>query len=194
MIKNCSQDDFEITYLTGSFDNSNYKVEAKTNVSKEDSSIITSACSKSISSYTKDQIMIYMVSCIKANEGVEQTFKKISDAKTSDNNEISITKIVIQTKKGVKLPDSAKVTVEVLLRVRNVSDLTKTYQATVVASSSDYDDVLTYYAPRVTNDENSITSPNNYIKTVYNGNTIASKSTNAWGDSLKLLISLLEKK
>lgn len=31
--KKLSQDDFEITYLTGSFDNSNYKVEAKTNVS-----------------------------------------------------------------------------------------------------------------------------------------------------------------
>ena len=186
--KKLSQDDFEITYLTGSFDNSNYKIESKTNVSKEDSSIITSACSKSISSYTKDQIMnIYGGPCIKANDVVEQTFKKISDAKTSDNNEIPITKIVIQTKKGVKLPDSAKVTVEVLLRVRNVSDLTKTYQATVVASSSDYDDVLTYYAPRVTNDENSITSPNNYIKTVYNGNTIASKSTNAWGDSLKIV-------
>ncbi len=80
--------------------------------------------------------------------------------------EIPITKIVVQTKKGIILPDSAKVIVEINLRVRNVSDLTQTYQTVVMAKSSDYDSNVTYYSPRITNDSNSITNPNNYNKTI----------------------------
>ncbi len=190
--KKISQDDFEITYVTGDFNNSNYVSETKSNISDEDLSIVKSSCAniqKNINNYSSDQIMnLYGGPCIKAKSGVEQTFKKVSEAKDKENIEIPITKIIVQTKKGIKLPDNIKVTIDANVRVRDVSDITRTYQATSLASSSDYDAKISYFAPRVTNDENSITNPNNYKKTTYNGNNIASIDTDSpWGDTLKIV-------
>ena len=89
---------------------------------------------------------LYGGPCIKAKSGVEQTFKKVSEAKDKENIEIPITKIIVQTKKGIKLPDNIKVTIDANVRVRDVSDITRTYQATSLASSSDYDAKISYFA------------------------------------------------
>ena len=190
--KKLSQDDFEVLYISGDFNNSNYTAVTDAKVSAEDLSTVQTACNtvkQNINTYSNDQIMnLYGGPCIKANDNFEQIFEKISDAKDKDNKEIPITKIVVQTKKGIILPDSAKVIVEINLRVRNVSDLTQTYQTVVMAKSSDYDSNVTYYSPRITNDSNSITNPNNYNKTIYKGSNISSiDSDSPWGDSLKIV-------
>ena len=184
---NLTSEDFEIKYVTGNFKNSNYSINTiDSRLSSEDLSVAQSTCPNNISSYSSDQIMnLYGGPCIKDNN-VEEYDSLISAQK--DNKEVPITKIIIQTKKGVKLPDNTKVIVDVGVRVRNVSDLTQTYQVAVVASSSDYDDILTYYAPRIINGENSITNPNNYKKTTYTGNKIASIDTDSpWGNTLKIV-------
>ena len=181
-------DDFEIKYLSGDYSNLNYSLNSTYDRLSEKNI----SCSNNISTLTKDQMMnLYGGPCIKGNDNVETSYDNVSDAfvKQGDNNvEVPITKIIVQTKKGVVLPDSVKVMVEVKLRVRNVSDITKTYQVVSVASSSDYDSTLTYYSPRITNDENSITNPNNYRKTIYKGSTIDLIDDNSpWGDSLKIV-------
>lgn len=189
---NLSSDDFEVKYVTGSFDNSNYSANSTySKVSSEDLSTITSTCSnvsRYLSAYTNDQIMnLYGGPCISAKANVESTFDKITDASDGET-EIPITKVIVQTKNGVVLPDSVIVNIEVSVRVRNVSDLTQTYQMTAVATSSDYDTTTNYYAPRVTNDENSITSANNYWKTTYVGQSITGIDTDSpWGDCLKIV-------
>ena len=190
-----SQDDFEVKFVSGNYSNSNYSAsnnsEVDSRIVSEDVDAIKNACSTvntNLKKYSDDQVMnLYGGPCLTANEDIEKSYDKVEKAKENDA-EVPITKVIVQTKKGVKLPDSTKVTIEVGIRVRNVSDLTQTYQATVVATSSDYDSNLTYYAPRITSDENSITNPDNYKKTVYKGNTIASIDTDSvWGDSLKIL-------
>ena len=184
---NLNASDFEVKYIAGDFKNSNYSVSTiDDRLSQEDLAIASSTCPNNLSSYSNDQIMnLYGGPCIKDNS-IEE-YDSLADAKI-DNKEVPITKIIVQTKKGVKLPDSTKVTIDVGVRVRNVSDLTQTYQLAVVASSSDYDDLLTYYAPRIINGENSITNPNNYKKTTYKGNTITSIDTDSpWGNTLKIV-------
>ena len=184
-----STDDFEIKYVSGNFKNNNYSVNSIDNrLSQDDKSLATSTCPNNINNLSSDQIMnLYGGPCIKANNS-ELVFDSLSNAKTEDNKEVPVTKIIIQTKKGIKLPDSVTITIDAGVRVRNVSDITQTYQAVVVASSSDYDEELTYYAPRITNDENSITNPNNYKKTTYAGNDASSIDDNSpWGDSLKIV-------
>lgn len=181
-----SQDDFEIKFVSGNWSNSNYNAKpALGRLAPEDANV-QSSCSANISGYSLDQIMnLYGGPCISAKS--EDEYDSIYDAKDGDT-EIPITRVIVQTKEGVVLPDVATVTVEVGVRVRNVSDLTQTYQATAVATSSDYDAVLTYYAPRITNDQNSITNPNNYIKSTYQGTNIASHDTDSpWGDCLKIV-------
>ena len=187
---NLSEKDFEIKFISGNFKNDNYSVNSIDNrLSQEDLSLASSTCPSNISNLSNDQIMnLYGGPCIKANNDIESIFENLLDAKTEDNKEIPITKIILQTKKGISLPDNVKVTVDVGVRVRNVSDLTKTYQMAVVASSSDYDDVLTYYSPRIINTENSITNPDNYRKTTYSGTNITSIDTDSpWGNSLKIV-------
>lgn len=208
-------EDFEIKYVTGSFDNSNYSAtnydESSSNkkLNSEDLATIQSSCKTvkdKLSTYSQSQIQnLYGGPCITVNDNVEQTFDRILDAKeggAEDDNksndseenqntsstEIPITKVIVQTKKGVKLPDNVKVIVEVGIRVKNVSDLTQTYQATAIATSSDYDDNVSYYSPRVTTDENSVANPNNYKKTIYQGSSISSIDTDSvWGDSLRIV-------
>ena len=181
-----SQDDFEVKFVSGNWSNSNYNARpAISRLAPEDANV-SSSCSANISSYSLDQIMnLYGGPCISAKS--EDEYDSIYDAKDGDT-EIPITRVIVQTKEGVVLPDVATVTIEVGVRVRNVSDLTQTYQATAVATSSDYDTVLTYYAPRITSDQNSITNPNNYIKTVYEGTHIRTNDTDSpWGDCLKIV-------
>ena len=185
-----TENDFEVKFVSGNYKSSNYSVSTlDSRLNSEDLALAQATCPSDISSYSNDQIMnLYGGPCIKANDGVEEEYENLISAKTIDNKEVPISKIIVQTKNGVKLPDNAKIIVEVGVRVRNVSDITQTYQMAVVASSSDNDDVLTYYAPRITNDENSITNPNNYKKTVYEGSNIASKDTDStWAESLKIV-------
>ncbi len=192
-----SQDDFEVKFISGDYNNANYVAKnyddssLDSRLNSEDTESIKNACAtvnKNLSNYSVDQVMnLYGGPCIDANSDFEGSFNKISEAKV-DDSEIPITKIVIQTKDGVKLPDSTIVTVEVGLRVRNVSDLTQSYQITALATSSDYDSNVSYYAPRITSDNNSITSPDNYMKTVYAGNDVSSIDTDSpWGDSIKIV-------
>lgn len=191
-----SSDDFEVKFVSGSFDNANYSAKnystLDSRLNGEDADSIKSACNlvnQNLNNSSVNQIQnLYGGPCIEANETIETIFDNIVDAKTNDKNEIPITKVIVQTKNGVKLPDSAKVTIEVGIRVRDISDLTQTYQITSLATSSDYDSNLTYYAPRITNDDNSITSPNNYNKTIYKGSNISYIDIDSsWGDSLKIV-------
>lgn len=187
-----SKDDFEIKFVSGSFDSSNYSASnlSSLKLSQEDRSMIEYQCNNTVSnlaSYNVNEIQnLYGGPCITANAGVEKIFNKISEAK-DDNGEIKITKAIIQTKEGVVLPDNVLVTLKFNLRVRNVKDITQTYQATVVASTSDYDSVLNYYGPTVSDNENSICSPSNYIKTVYQGSNIIAGDNSLFGDSLRVV-------
>ena len=171
------EDDFEVKFVTGGFENSNYDVTNSTN------------CPTNINDLSINQIMnLYGGPCIAPKENIEKTFEDIASAKTQDEKEIPITKVIVQTKKDVILPDNVKITIEVGVRVRNVSDITQTYQAVSLVSTSDYDSQKIYYVPRVTNDENSVTNPDNYRKTIYNGNNIGFVDTDSpWGDSLKIV-------
>lgn len=192
---NIKKDDFDINFVTGDYINSNYTVTNTDLLDErlldEDKNIIKSQCSNvksNISKYNSNQIMnLYGGPCIKVNEKIEGIYKNILDAQDKESNELPITKIIIQTKKGVKLPDNIEIKVIVGLRVRNIKDITQTYPVTTMAMTSDYDNKLIYYAPMVTNDDNSITSANNYKKSIYNGNVLESTSFNPWGDSLKVV-------
>lgn len=172
-----------------------------------------SIVNNSLSTYTADQIMnLYGGPCIKAKENVETIYNKISDAKMAvitENQtesveetiedaeeieedeelipenyaEVPITKIIIETKEGVTIPGNVKITASVNLRVRNVPDITQNYQATSLITTSSTDTNIRYFTPRISDDQNSVTNPNNYIKTV-NKNV---NSTNRWGDTLQII-------
>lgn len=188
--KNITKDDFEIKFISGDYDNENYILQDDfSKISEDERNVAVNKCnSLNLSDYNSDQIMnLYGGPCIKAKENIETSYEKIKDAKTEDNKEIPITKIIVQTKENVKLPKGIQIDVIVNLRVRDIADITKTYQVTTAVMSSDYDDVIKYYTPAVLDNENSITSPNNYRKSIYNYNSLVSKSSNLWGDSLKIV-------
>ena len=193
--KECSgikTSDFEIAFVAGDFNNSNYTAvnyeQVDSRIREEDVNKIKTGCNtvkNNLSNYNSDQIMnLYGGPCISENS--PQTYRKLSDAVTSDNNEIIVSKLIVQTKNGVKLPDKSRVVIRTKLRIRNVSDLTRTYQATAIATSSDYDSKLTYYTPSVTNSDPSdiCTNPNSYIKTNYSNYY---RDNSLFGDSLKIL-------
>lgn len=194
---NLSEDDFEISYVSGNYNSSNYSGNSSLDrINSEDQTLISDNCStvsNNLSSYSVDQIQnLYGGPCITPREGVENKYEKITAAKIKNENgteiEDPITKVIVQTKDGVKLPDTVRVIIDVGVRVRNVSDLTQTYQATAVATSSDYDSNLSYYSPRVVDNNKSITNPDNYTKTIYNGKTIQTVDTQSfWGDSLRIV-------
>ena len=188
---NISKDDFEVKFVSGSFDSSNYTLRDVNSLklSNEDKEILSYQCNNiDLASLNVNEVQnLYGGPCIIANDGVEKTFDKISSAKDENGNEIPITKAIVQTKEGVVLPDNVVVSLKFNLRVRNVSDITQTYQATVVASTSDYDNNLYYYGPSVTQDENSVGSAINYIKTVYSGSNIVTRDTSLFGDSLRIV-------
>lgn len=200
---NLSEKDFEVKFVTGAYTEENYEgtnyddSTLDSRIASEDKDSIKSKCSL-VNNYILDAnthynidnyINLYGGPCIKAKDNVETTYNRIYDAK-EDEKEIPITKVIVQTKKGVILPDNAVITVEVGVRVRNVSDLTQTYQITSMAMSSDYDSELTYYAPRVNmpDDKYSVASPNNYSRPTYNSNIVAfNDSVAVWGDSLRIV-------
>ena len=190
------ESDFDVKFVTGSFDNSNYSVNTNYDFVNENERASIS-CPNNLSALNKDQIQnLYGGPCITANEGTENTYEsvykaKITNEETEEESEDPITKVIIETKDGVKLPDNVVITVEVGLRVRNMnSDITETHQVTAVAMSKTEDgNNVSYFAPRIlSGNENSITDPNNYRKTTYAGNDVTSIDTDSlWGDSLKIV-------
>ena len=186
--ENCStisKDDFEVKLISGDFTSDNYSLgEISQKISQEDRDSVTSACSNlNISGYTSDQIMnIYGGPCIKANDGVEEIYSSLEDAANADGSEIKITKVVVQTKEGISLPDNATVTVKVKLRVRDVADLTRTYQVSSVISTSEYNNVLRYYYPSAT----TLANPDNYRIPTINGNNVDVIDNVSYADSLRV--------
>ena len=183
-----SEEDFEFAFVGGDFNASNYTATNYDTVSEkinsDEASIIQNACTivkDNLDSYNSDQIMnLYGGPCISENS--PKTYGSISSAVTNDNEEIRLSKLIVQTKKGVNLPDNVKVVIKTKLRVRNVLDISQKYQATTIATSSDYDNKITYFAPRVTNTDNAsyvVTNPNNFRKTT--------TTNGAYGDALRIL-------
>ena len=183
------EDSFEVKFISGSWDPSNYEV---TTIDSRVSGDFSSQCS-SLSASNNDQMMnICGGPCIKAKEGVEQSFDRIKDAKNDKNKEIPITKVIVQTKEGVKLPNEANITVYTKLRVRNIGDLTRTYQATSVASTSDYDSVLRYYSPELLADvgaSTNILNPDNYTRSNIIGDRVipTANMDQPYGDSIRIV-------
>lgn len=188
---NISKDDFEVKFLTGSFNSENYEINniSSLNLNDEDVETVTTSCAAlDLSQYNVNQIQnLYGGPCIKAKSGVETEYTRLTEAKDDDGNEIPITKAIVQTKRDVKLPDVATVVIKFNVRVRNVTDITQSYQATAVASTSDYDNKLYYYSPAVNDSENSVCNPNNYVKTVYEGKTPVMLDDSLFGDSLRVV-------
>lgn len=198
---NISEDDFEVKYVTGTFDyaigeNVQYELADLTDLklSNTDKTFATNACSNiNLSILNKDQIQnLYGGPCIKAKDGVEKVYNRIDDAYIEESNksiEIPIGKVILQTRQGVTIPDNAEVIVTVKARVRAVSDLTHNYQATTMISTSDYDSKIYYFAPQI-NDEVSF---DNYIKSAYDAQTLID-SYGFIGDSLKIVNFTLRQK
>lgn len=193
-----SQDDFEIKYVTGSFDAGNYVMQDTYSLplGEENKALAAEMCSYlDLGYYDVNQIQnLYGGPCIKdANDLSNISYNSIYDAVYetdeigSDDQpikaEIPISKVIVQTKNGVNLPDNCKVNIKVGVRVRDVSDLTQTYQATTVASTSDYDSELYYYTPNV----EGMTNPDNYLKTIYNQSDVIRESSAPYGSSLKIV-------
>lgn len=193
--ENISQKDFEYKFVAGVFDNRDYTatnydtVDSK--IKSEEANVIKSGCTaikNGLSTLNSDQIMnLYGGPCISESNPVY--YNSIASAVTSNNEEVVLTKLIVQTKDNVKLPDNAKIVIKTKLRIRNMSDISRTYQVTTAATSSDYDSKITYYAPRVVNTsapDDSILNPNNYNRTIYTSNSYSYDSS-LFGDSLKIL-------
>ena len=192
---NINSDNFEYKFVAGDFNSSNYTAinhtEVDSRIKSEEANVIKQACSQvktNLSTFDSDQIMnMYGGPCISENN--PRYYNDLASAVTQDNNEIMLTKLIVQTKENVKLPDNARIVIKTKLRIRNVSDLSKTYQVTALATSSDYDNKITYYAPRVVNisaPEDIVLNPFNYIKTIYSGSNVILDSS-LFGDSLKIV-------
>ena len=194
--KECSEvskESFEVKFIAGDFNAANYTATnydtLDSRIKAEDAQAITNGCTTvkdNLLTYNSDQIMnLYGGPCIKENDA--KSYDRLANAVTSDGKEIILSKLVVQTKKNVKLPDNVRVVVSTKLRVRNVTDISKTYQVTTIATSSDHDSEITYYAPTVVNAGDSadvVTDPNNYQKTNYSTGAIDSS---LFGESLKIL-------
>lgn len=192
---NISKDDFEIKYVSGDYENAYYHLITdftNSRLSNANKEIAYNNCSNIyLSALNKDQIQnVYGGPCIAANLGVEEVFNSLYDNNISDsddgniiNTEIPITKVIVQTKQGVTLPDNSKVIITLGIKVRNVSDITQNYQITSTATSSDYDSELLYYYPSI----NDMTNYDNYGKVIYGGNNIIYANQTSQGDDLKIV-------
>ena len=177
--------DFEIQFITGDFKNTDYSITTvDSRLIDEDETELAAACSNiNLSELSNDQVLnLYGGPCIKANDGTSNGYSNINEAVDTDNKEIPITKVVVQTKNGVTLPDNVKVEVKVKLRVRNVPDLTRVYQAATVISTSDHDEVLRYYQPAGLN----VANPNNYTLPTISGNSVINVNNVLYADSLRI--------
>ena len=185
---NISKDNFEIKFLTGDYNNVNYNLVTDfTNSRLENINKILASneCNNlNLSILNKDQIQnIYGSPCLSSIENIEQSYDNLYDNKTNNNIEIPITKVIVQTKNGVILPDNSKVIITIGLKVRNVSDITQNYQVTALATTSDYDNELYYYYPNIDSSMNY----NNYEKVIYNGNLPINLNQTSIGDDLKIV-------
>ena len=178
-----NKDSFDIKYVTKNFEPGNYNVPAvDQRISPENIDVATNGCANvDLASLNTDQVMnLYGGPCVAENE--EESYTSIKAAKDENGNEKPITKVVIQTKEGVALPDNAKVTVKVYLRVRNVPDITRSYQAGVVASTSDTDSELYYYSPSI----DQAVNPNNYVRSTFQGYMVIN-SAEPYADSIRIV-------
>ena len=196
---NISSNDFEVSFVSGTFDYTvndkiQYELDTPSNkLSSNDLNVANTCQGINLSTLDKDQIQnLYGGPCIKATSNVEEIYPSINEAykeETSRKVEVPISKIIVQTKEGIILPDQAEVIITVRARVRDVSDLSHNYQATTMILTSDYDEKLYYFAPQI----NNAISPNSYIKTVYSG-TNAIDTYEYIGDSLKIVNYTLRQK
>ena len=172
---NISKDDFEVKYLTGEFKNTYYYVsEVDQRLKNEDKDAFNNICTNTnISNLSNDQVLnIYGSPCISANPGAEITYDKINDAVDEDENEIPITKVIVQTKPGIKLPDN----------IRNVADITRPYQVATTLSTSDYDNVLKYYYPEGT----EVINPDNYVLPTISGKDVIGVNNVSYAKSIRI--------
>lgn len=180
-----TKDDFEVKYITGDYKNSNYEIDTiNSRLSSDVKDSLRPICENlDITQLSNDQMMnLYGNPCLKTKDDVEKEFDKISDAVDSNNEEIPITKIVVQTKSGVKVPSNAKVIINYKLKVRNVPDITRVYQVTSVATTSDYDSVLKYYSPFALETLN----PDNYQLPVIQGKDVVNVTETEYADSVRI--------
>lgn len=187
---NLTNDDFEVKYLTGEFIPDNYEVvnysdeTLDKNLLTEDINTIKTQClmvKNDYDSLTYDQIMnLYGGPCLKAKKGVEEEFKNLSDTAGK-----KITKIILETKNNKVLDNEINIDLIVGLKVRNIPDITNTYQSSTIVRSKGIDDTI-YFAPAITNDSSSAAYYNNYIKTIYQGTT-ATVDDKSYADSLKIV-------
>lgn len=195
---NISDKDFEVKFVSGDFNYStgedvNYSIsEVDSRLVQESRNTAATQCNTlrdNLYKYSSDQIMnLYGGPCLTANN--ESIFDTVYDARNEDNTEIPITKVIVQTKEGVILPDDVTVTVYTKLRVRNVTDITRSYQAASVAMTSDYDEALEYYSPAIADsisNVNNILNPNNYTKITFYGNTVSEPVGQKYADSIRIV-------
>lgn len=179
-----TKDDFVVKLVSGNFKNSNYTLsEINSKIDEANIDVFRTKCSNlDLSNYTSDQIMnLYGGPCIKANDGVEEIYSNLEDAVNSNGKEIKITKVIIETKEGVSLPDNITVNIKLKLKVRNVSDLTRTYQVSSVVSTSSSDEVLHYYI-----DQDALTNKDNYRIPVIYGYEIDELDNVNYADALRI--------
>lgn len=172
-----TKDDIIVKYLTGNFTKDNFEVvnysdDSMTDESfyEEDKSTIQSQClnvKNNYNSLTSDQIMnLYGGPCLKPLENTEKEYTNIKDIPSGKN----ITKVVLETKDGKKLSSKETINLFIGLRIKNVTDISQTYQATTLVKSKGNSSV-TYFSPKIDNSVSSAANYNNYKKTTYKGNT-----------------------
>lgn len=187
---NISENDFVVKYITSDFSKDNYEVvnysndTLDANISNIDKDTILNQCKIVKDNYenlNEDQIMnLYGGPCIKPKENTEKIYTDIS--KIGDEK---VSKIILETKDGKVLDEEINIEFIVGLRVRNIPDITQTYQVVTSVKSKDTNSNI-YFAPAVSSSDSSITNYNNYIKTTYKGNA-ATVSNETYGDSLKII-------
>lgn len=190
--KDITSEDFEFKFITGDWNAGEYAItDVDPRVSEENQAYASNQCSalaSNLGTYSREQVMnLYGGPCIKGNN--EEIFDKVNDARNTETDaEKAITKVVVQTKDGVVLPDSAIVEISVKLRIRNVADITRTYQSNVVLSTSDTDSELYYFVPTIKeNATDDILNANNYTRSSITGTDITLNSTAPYGDSLRVV-------
>ncbi len=187
---NISENDFIVKYITSDFSKDNYEVinysndTLDKNILDVDKNTILNQCKMVKDNYenlNEDQIMnLYGGPCIKAKDNTEKIYTDISKI----GNE-KISKIILETKNEKFLDEEISIDFIVGLRVRNIPDITQTYQAVTSVKSKNTSNNI-YFAPSVSSNDSSITNYNNYIKTYYKGN-IATVFNETYGDSLKII-------
>ena len=187
---NISKGDFTVKFVTGDFSKDNFEVINYSNDTMDssllplDSASIMNQCKivkNNFDSLTSDQIMnLYGGPCIKAKDGTEKEYTSIDEI----GNE-RISKIILETKEDKILDSSITVDFIAGFRVKNVPDITQTYQGVTLVKSKNAKNMI-YFSPSVTDDNSSVANYNNYIKTTYNG-TNAVVDNKSYGDSLKII-------